>query len=177
MSTTSEEVWALFKETDRKFQDTDRQFKETDRKLRKLEALFTSQWGKLMESLVEGDLVAILNQRGIAIQDTTMRLKRKLPDGGRAEFDIIAHSGEVVVIIEVNTTLKPKDVDRFTHKLDQFKTWVPRYQKNTLYGGMAWLSADASAEEMVVNRGLFSIRATGDSAAIVNSESFAPLAW
>ncbi len=32
MATTLDEVWALFRETDRKFQDTDRQMKETDRK-------------------------------------------------------------------------------------------------------------------------------------------------
>ena len=63
MSTvTLEEVWSLFKETDRKFQETDRKFQETERllkeqslatekKLNKLEELFTSQWGKLMESL------------------------------------------------------------------------------------------------------------------------------
>ena len=173
-----------FKETDRKFQETDRQFKETDRKFResdeklsKLEALFTSQWGKLMESLVEGDLVAILNQRGIAIQDTTSRLKGKLPDGGNYEFDIIAHDGDAVVVIEVKTTLRPKDVTRFLDKLDHLKSWVPRYQKNIIYGGMAWLTADAGAEEMVSKRGLFSIRATGDSAAIQNPSSFVPKAW
>ena len=30
----------------------------------KLEELFNGQWGKLMESLVEGDLVGLLQQRG-----------------------------------------------------------------------------------------------------------------
>ncbi len=205
MSVTLEEVWALFKETDQKFKETDRQFKETDRKfqetdrkfqetdrefqetdrqiketgrsIKKLEELFTSQWGKLMESLVEGDLVAILNQRGIAIQDTTTRLKGKLPDGGGYEFDIIAHNGEAVVIIEVKTTLRPKDVTRFIDKLNHFKTWVPRYRHNILHGGVAWLSADAKAEEMASKRGLFSIRATGDSAAIQNPPAFIPRAW
>ena len=36
---TLDEIWRLFKETDRKFQ-------ETDRKLNQLEQLFTSQRGK-----------------------------------------------------------------------------------------------------------------------------------
>ena len=80
-----DDVWRLFQETDRKFQETgrllkeqsqetDRKFQETDRKLNQLEKLFTSQWGRLMESLVEGDLVKILTQRGIPIADTTTRL-------------------------------------------------------------------------------------------------------
>jgi len=166
-----------FKETDRKFQKTNRQFKETDRKLRKLEKLFTSQWGRLMEALVEGDLVALLNQRGIAITDTTSRLKGRHADGGNFEFDIIAHNGREVVVIEVKTTLRPKDVEHFLDKLDHIKRWVPRYADNILYGAMAWLTAVAGAEAMVQNQGLLSIRATGDSASIVNPIDFRPRAW
>ncbi|MEO5343926.1 MAG: hypothetical protein H7842_11415 [Gammaproteobacteria bacterium SHHR-1] len=166
-----------FKETDRKFQETDRQFKLSDRKLQKLEDLFTSQWGRLMESLVEGDLVSILNQRGISISDTTTRLKGRRADGGNFEFDILAHNGHEVVVIEVKTTLRPDDVKTFIHKLDQIKQWLPRYANNTIYGGMAWLTAVAGAEAMVQSRGLFSIRATGDSAALVNPADFHPKAW
>ncbi|KJV08137.1 hypothetical protein [Methylocucumis oryzae] len=173
-----------FKETDRKFQElresqkeTDRQFKETDRKINELNDLFTSQWGRLMESLVEGDLVKILNQRGIAISDTSTRLKGRCADGGNFEFDILAHNGHEVVVIEVKTTLRPDDVKKFLHKLGQMKHWLPRYANSTLYGGVAWLTAVAGAEDMAVNQGLFSIRATGNSAAIVNAQDFHPRAW
>ncbi|WP_242476717.1 hypothetical protein [Halochromatium glycolicum] len=157
--------------------DTDRRFKDTDRKLNQLEQLFTSQWGRLMEALVEGDLVRLLTERGIAIADTTTRLKGKRPDGGNYEFDIIAHNGEVVVVVEVKTTLRPDDVKDFLNKLNHLKTWIPRYAGNRLYGAMAWLTADAGAEAMVENRGLYSIRATGDSASILNAAEFRPRAW
>ena len=63
------------KKTDEKFRETAQQFSETDRKIKELNTLFTSQWGKLIESLVAGDLVNLLNQRGIAVNDTVMRLK------------------------------------------------------------------------------------------------------
>ena len=43
---------------------------ETDRRLRKLDELFNGQWGKLMEALVEGDLIELLNQRGIQVGNT-----------------------------------------------------------------------------------------------------------
>jgi Holliday junction resolvase len=166
-----------FKETDLKFQETDRQFKASDRKLQKLEDLFTSQWGRVMESLVEGDLVSILNQRGIAINDTTTRLKGRRADGGNFEFDILAHNGNEVVVIEVKTTLRPDDVKKFLRKLEKFKQWLPRYADNTIYGGMAWLTAVAGSEDMVQSRGLFSIRATGNSASVVNPLNFQPKAW
>ena len=166
-----------FQETDRKFQETDRQLKETDLRLRKLDELFESQWGKLMESLVEGDLVGILNRQGIEISDTTTRLKGRIAGGGNYEFDIVAHNGHEIVVVEVKTTLRPQDVRKFIYKLENIKQWIPRYAGNTIYGGMAWLTTTAGAEEMAEKRGLFSIRATGDSASIVNAQNFHPRAW
>jgi len=83
-----EKVWIMFQETDKRFKETDKiltekfqetdrllteKFQETDKKLNKLEQLFTSQWGKLVESLVEGDVIKILNERGIEVTDTLRR--------------------------------------------------------------------------------------------------------
>lgn len=70
-----------FRETAERFHETDKKFRETDKRVKELNGLFTSQWGKLIESLVTGDLVNLLNQRGIAITDTSTRLKGKLPNG------------------------------------------------------------------------------------------------
>ncbi len=174
---SAQETDRKFQETDRKFQETDRKFQETDRKLNQLEKLFASQWGRLMEALVEGDLVPLLTQRGIPVSDTSTRLKGKCPDGGSYEFDILAHNGTEMVVVEVKTTLRPADVKHFLYKLDHLKIWIPRYANNRIYGAMAWLTADAGAEVMVENRGLLSIRAAGDSASIVNTEEFRPRAW
>ena len=55
---TPEEIWAILREVSKSQ-------KETDRRLKKLAGLFTSQWGALMESLVEGDLVLLLQARGL----------------------------------------------------------------------------------------------------------------
>lgn len=60
-----EKIWQLFKETDRKFQ-------ETDKKMRALQNLFEGQWGKLMESLVEGDLARLLREHKIWIRAAAM---------------------------------------------------------------------------------------------------------
>ena len=42
---------------------------------------------------------------------------------------------------------------------------------------MAFLQADAEADRMAENRKLFVIRATGDSAAIMNRKGFEPRSW
>ena len=119
-----EKVRLMFKETDKKFQETDRvvseKFKETDKKLNKLERLFTSQWGKLVESLVEGDIVTLLNQKGINVIDIIEGRKGRR-DGINFEFDIITINNTEMVIVEVKTTLTPEDIRQFLKKLAQAK--------------------------------------------------------
>jgi len=91
-----EKVWQLFQETDRKFQETQRaldlRFQEMDKKMKALQELFEGQWGKLIESLVEGDLISLLKGHGIRINDTSTR-RKGCRGGENYEFDIIALNG------------------------------------------------------------------------------------
>ncbi|VFM98487.1 MAG: hypothetical protein BECKG1743D_GA0114223_104782 [Candidatus Kentron sp. G] len=187
---TPESVWRFMqetarqmKETDRKIQETDRliqenalQMKETGRRLKRAEGLFTSQWGRLVESLVEGALVPLLQERGILIQRTLRRVTGCY-EGQNYEFDILVVNGDELVIVEVKTTLRPDDVTRFVAKLDQCKVWMPEYASRTVYGGVAFIQTDADAGRMAEKQRLFVIRATGNSAAIVNQEGFRPRRW
>jgi len=45
-----QELQEIFKEPDKRWE---KQFKETDKKIKELVNLFTTQWGKLVETLVE----------------------------------------------------------------------------------------------------------------------------
>ncbi|WP_089723905.1 hypothetical protein [Candidatus Thiosymbion oneisti] len=169
-----------FQETDRKFQDTDRKFQETDRilretdkKMKALQDLFEGQWGKLMESLVEGDLVHLLGKRGIQVQDTSTR-RKGCRNGENYEFDIIAHDGEEIVIVEVKTTLRVGLVDKFIERLHRARHYLPEYSTHKVLGAVAYLRAEQASDQYAQNQGLFVIRATGDSAAIVNPVGFQP---
>lgn len=160
-------------ETGRYIQETDRQMRETDRRLKKAEDLFTTQWGKLMQSLVRGDLVRLLDGRGIGVRSLAQQtLARR---GGESyEVDILAVNGEEIVVVEVKTTLRPEDVRRFRSKLGRFKEWWPEYRDRTVYGAMAFLQAADGVALHAERQGFFVIRATGDSASIVNAEDFEP---
>ena len=160
-------------ETARSMKETDRQMRETDRRLKKAEDLFTTQWGKLMESLVSGDLVRLLDSRGIGVQRLAQRtLERR---GGESyEVDILAVNGEEIVVVEVKTTLRPEDVRRFRSKLGRFKEWWSEYRDRKVYGAMAFLQAADGVALHAERQGFFVIRATGDSASIVNAEDFEP---
>ena len=172
-------------ETDRRMQETERLFKqqaadadrraqETDRRLRELDKLFNGQWGKLMEALVDGDLIELLNGRGIEVDHTMTNVVKRSGGQRRREVDILALNGDEVVAVEVKTTLKVRDVDRYLSVLEGFGKVLPKYRDRKVYGAVAYLRADESSDEYAEGRGLFVIRATGSSASITNPEDFTP---
>jgi len=164
-------------ETYQQIKETYQEMKETDRRMKQLQGTFDNQWGAFMESLVEGDLVAMLQDRGIPVQKTrSRRLGRinRLNDGKNYEYDILAINGEQVVVVEVKTTLHPEGVRDFLEDLAEFTTCFPDYKGKVIHGAMAYLKADESVQQHVIRQGLFAIRATGDSASIVNDEGFVP---
>jgi len=166
-----------FQETRREFQETqqalDRRFQETDKKMKALQDLFEGQWGKLMESLVEGDLVRLLSKRGIQVNDTSTR-RKGARNGESYEFDIIAHNGEEIVIVEVKTTLRARPVEQFIERLQRARHYLPEFRTYRIFGAVAYLRAEQASDRYAQNQGLFVIRATGDSAAIVNPADFRP---
>lgn len=168
-----EAITQSFRELRESQRETAEQMQETDRRLQKAEDLFTTQWGKLMESLVSGDLVRLLDGRGIGVQRLAQRtLERR---GGESyEVDILAVNGEEIVVVEVKTTLRPEDVRRFRSKLGRFKEWWSEYRDRKVYGAMAFLQAADGVALHAERQGFFVIRATGDSASIVNAEDFEP---
>ena len=185
---TPEEVWAILREvsasqretdrqmqeTDRRMQETDRHMKETDRQLRELKDLFNGEWGKLMEALVEGDLVELLSQRGIDVDHTVCNLKSR-NGAPRWEIDIIAANGDEVVAVEVKTTLKVRQVADFIETLKVFPGEAPSvYRGKRTYGAVAYLKADEAADVYAERQGLYVIRATGSSASITNDKEFKP---
>ena len=185
------EIWGMLRElaasqreTDRQMRETrralresgaktDHQMQETDRRLRKFDDLFNGQWGKLIEALVAGDLVRLLNQRDIAVRHLSTNLE--LNDAERTwKIDILAMNGDELVAVEVKTTLKVRDVDHFLETLRHLTRLQPDYASRAIYGAVAYLKADEGSNTYAERQGLFVIRATGSSASITNRADFRP---
>ena len=176
------------READRRQQELDRLLKEQaqetrrrekaldkrlDKRINQMKGVFTSQWGELVESLVEGDLVTLMQERRVAVDSIHQRVYGRR-NGEDYEFDIVAGNGAEVVVVEVKTTLRSEDVTHFLDKLRRFTTYQPLYRGNTIYGAVAYLKADGTVTKYAERQGLFVIRATGDSASIINAEDFKP---
>jgi len=169
---TFEKVWYLMQETDRQMKETDRQIRNLNKKMSESE----NRWGKFVESLVEGSLIKLLKKKNIIVYSTYQR--RKVSYNGRQyEFDIIAENGNEVVAVEVKTTLKPDDVKEFIQELKDFKKALPKYADNTIYGAVGFINVDGASDKMAEKNGLFVIKATGDSAKIINEKAFKPKTW
>ena len=166
----------LSAETNEQIKKTNEQIKKTNEGLKKAKQLFETQWGKLMESLVEGELIKLLNEKGIDVDSSSSNMNGEYK-GQNWEIDIVAVNGREVALVEVKTTLKVKDIEHFTKKLKSFTTWKPEYKRKTIYGAVAYLRSDEHSTKHAEKQGLFVIRATGNSASIINKKNFKPKAF
>lgn len=147
--------------------------KRLDKRINQMKGVFTSQWGELVESLVQGGLVALMRKRRMTVDSIHQRVYGRR-NGEDYEFDIVAGNGDEVVVVEVKTTLRSEDVTHFLDKLRRFTVYEPRYRGERIYGAVAYLKADVTVTKYAERHGLFVIRATGDSASIINAEDFKP---
>ena len=185
-----------FKETDKKFQETDKQFKETDKKfletdkkfkeiekqfqqtdkqIRKLEGFFTSQWGKLIEGMVQPAALKLFQKRGIEVNESMQRVVIKKKDLQK-EFDILLVNGDVVIVVEVKSTLKIEDVKKHIECLKDFHKYMPEYKDKRVFGAVAYLNCDEKSDKYAYRNGLFVITLTGDEIVeIKNNKDFVPV--
>jgi len=162
--------------------ETGYHIKEMSKEIKKAQNLFTTQWGKLMESLVEGDLVRLLKEKGVEIERTSTNEKgwmsyideKGVKQKEQCEIDIVAKNGAEIVVVEVKTSLTVTDVRKFLDILKRFTQLLPEYRDKKVYGAVAYLRTQDSSEIYSEKNGLFVIKATGSSANIINKENFKP---
>ena len=154
-----------FKDTEKllseKFQETDKKFQETDKKVKELANLFTTQWGKLVEALVEPSCLRLFQERGVLIEQSSQNVKAK-HNGRDMEIDVLLVNDTELVVIEVKTTCRPEYIDGLKAKLKEFKAFFPQYKNYNAYGALAALKYDGASDKYAYRNGFFVIKATGD---------------
>ena len=91
-----QEVWALFKETDKRIEkisrEIDKRFKETDERIKEVTksiAALTGKWGRFVEGLIAPGTISMFKERGIEVEKVYQRVKAH-KDGKEIEIDILA---------------------------------------------------------------------------------------
>jgi hypothetical protein len=164
------------KEIDQRFEDITQQFKETGQQIKELKNLFTNQWGRLIEALVEPGIITLFQQRGINVKKRQPRAQGKRK-GKHMEIDLILKNKteKVAVIVEVKTTLRSEDVAKFLNKFDAFLDYFPKYKGYTIYGAVAGIQIDKTVSIFAYRQGLF-VLGLGNEGLIrmLNDENFKP---
>ena len=185
---TSDEIWQILKEAIQFQKESNKNFNEEirksriefdekieksriefDKKMNKMRGIWSNAWGDFVESLVSGSLVKML-QEWIPSINQIMKNIECHRNGHDCEIDIIAVNNEALVATEVKSTLNVKDVNDFLEKLKNFSMFFPQFKNYKVYGAVAYLKVDQSAEKFAMKQGLFVIRATGDSGEILNKK-------
>ena len=170
---TSQIIKEQARETDKKWKETDKRFEETARLISELREEYKDRWGELVESLVSGSLMRILKERNFPVQKIRQRV-RNYKGEPNYELDLVASNGDEVVVVEVKSSLNVEAVKHFISQLELVRSSSRRFRKQRMVGAVAFLKDHCDASHMAMNRGLLAIRATGDSAAIINDEDFVP---
>jgi len=113
----------------------------------------------------------LLKSKGIKVERTIQRAWGNY-EIDNYEYDIIAENTVDIVIVEVMTTLGPPEVSDLHEKLWKAKRYMPKYKNMTIYGAVAFITADGASDRMAEIQGLFVIRTTNSSFSIVNNAHF-----
>ena len=165
------------RQLDKQRAEADRREAKTDQLLRKLGRQIGGQgqrWGKIIESLVEGDLCLLMTEfLGVEIVDISRRVEVR-----DVEIDLVAVNTETVVVVEVKTTLQREHIDKFiSTKLDRYADLRPRYRGTNIYGVIAFVKVDNNAKEVIddaIGKGLIVIKAMRGTNHIINPKDSQP---
>ena len=175
-----EEAERKREEAERKREEAERKREQTERD-RKLEKMLNRiagdgdhRWGQLMEALVGGDLVSLLQRAGLDVEVLGRDVRSQNREGVWREYDLVAAGTSLTVVVEVKTTLRARDVTKFVSRLGDFREWRPDYARPRMYGALGYLTAKGDATRAAEAAGFYLIRAVGSNASIVNSKGFEP---
>ena len=180
---TIQEVWALFRETDKRIE---RLSQETDKKIAEVSktakiafesvTALTGKWGRFVEGLIAPGTISMFKERGIGVEKVYQRVKAH-KDGREIEIDILAINKEYAILIEAKSSLGISDVDEHIERLKAFKVFFPEYSDRKVVGAVAGITIEEDADKYAYRHGLFVIGQSGETVEILNDKKFRPKVW
>jgi len=159
-------------ESDRSMAELKRTVERTSKAVDSL----TTRWGRFVEELVEPAVLRLFQEKGIDIKEVYPRARVKR-QGIAMEIDILAVDDTDLVVVECKSRLSQDDVDEFIEKLTRFEIAFPHYQNYRAYGAVAGIEINEGVDRYAYKKGLFVIKPSGDTVAIINDADFQPNTW
>jgi len=186
------EIWAMFRETDKRFKETDEKFKETDEKFKETGEKFKETdkqikelgkqiggLGKKFGGFTEG--MAFPSMRRILMEKFNMNvvsprvISRR--NGEMMELDVLAYAdGQVnaVYVVEVKSRLRIEDLSDILEHLNRFTEFFPEHRNKSLYGIVAAVDVTEQVKKKVLDAGLYLALIRDDTFQLDVPENFQP---
>ena len=176
---TQEKNDRLLKKTQKKLEkmieenklSAEKRAEENKLHLKQIDSRWGNEWGKLVEALIEGNFIDLLNKKGIKVKKANPNHKGRRYDEEK-EFDIVATNGKEIVVVETKSTLTKRKVNKFLKVLGLFKEYCPEFGALTVYGGMACLKGSPEVLSYAEKHGLLVLKVSGHNAVLTNKSSF-----
>ena len=187
MKESDRKFQAMSQETDRKFQamsleareqmkETREQMKETDRRIGEL----GNRFGDLAEHLVLPGIMDKFNALGFQFTRDAQNAKFRDPTTRRilAEIDILLENGDIVIAVEVKSTLRDKDVDKHLERMEFLRSYADsKNDKRKYRGAIAAAIVAGDARSYALESGFYVIEQSGDTMKLDLPEGFIPREW
>jgi hypothetical protein len=175
----SQETNLKFQETDRKFQDTDRKFQDTDRKIKQVSesiGRLGNKLGDFVEEMVRPAAVRLFRERGIDVHEVHQNVNSQRGGEG-IEIDLLVVNDSDVIAIECKSSLSIDDVNEHLARLEKLKRLLPTYSGRQVMGAVTAMVLPDNVAQYAYRQGLFVIAQTGDHIAVRNDPAFRPKVW
>jgi hypothetical protein len=199
MTTTSDEVWQLFreliesqKETDREIKElreaqkeTDRQIKasqkETDREIKELGKQIGGlgkKFGSFTEGMALPSMEMLLREKfNMEVISPSIRVRK---NGKELQLDVFAYNNgdlNTAYIVEVKSHAREEAIPQLHTILERFRTFFPEHQHRTLYGILAAVDISAELREKALQAGFYVARIYDELFELDTPETFTPRAY
>ncbi|MDR1177988.1 MAG: hypothetical protein LBK64_04100 [Spirochaetaceae bacterium] len=176
---TFEDVWAMFQETDRKMRETDRKIQEMTARTDKQIGELGNRFGELAEHLVRPNVLEKFRTLGYTFSRAGSDVEF-FDRAGKAltEADIWLENGEFVMVVEIKSRLRRRDVEEHVRRMGILRTYLDeRNDRRKLLGAVAAVVVTGDMREYVPEKGFYLIEPSGDTVRITAPENFTPKVW
>ncbi len=170
----ADKLFALRLEEERNEREKSR--KEFDKKLGEL----AGTWGKFVAEMVKPRIIKMFGEKGVKIE-TALQSVVGFKNGQKYyEIDLLLINTNIVVAVEIKSTLTVDDVIEHLERLDKIKEIAPKridLKGVTILGAVAGMIVENNADKFAYKKGLYVLRQKGNIVEIVNDEKFVPKEW
>jgi len=157
---------------------TDEQMKITGKKVGELTD--GHGWGKFVEGTVAPCIPKLFRKVGIDIGITAQNVE-KTKDGGETEIDVLctgkSKKEDIVIAVEVKTTLDESKVDRWVERLEKFYKFFDEYKDYRLIGVISGMKLSKGVVRYAEGKGLYVLTPSGNAVKLANKPKFKPRIW